>query len=73
MSELQTFLESLSDAELARVLIEAGEIQDDETAKLAASIIASRKPKSPPVRFNENDCGGVFDGNSVFSDADPGL
>lgn len=25
------------------------------------------------VEFNENDCGGVFDGNQVTSDADPGL
>lgn len=23
--------------------------------------------------FNENDCGGAFDGNQVTSDADPGL
>ena len=23
--------------------------------------------------FNENDCGGVFDGHGVVSDADPGL
>lgn len=23
--------------------------------------------------FNEADCGGVFDGNQVISDADPGL
>lgn len=23
--------------------------------------------------FNENDCGGVFDGFGVVSDADPGL
>lgn len=23
--------------------------------------------------FNENDCGGAFDGNQVISDADPGL
>jgi hypothetical protein len=23
--------------------------------------------------FNENDCGGVFDGNGVISDADSGL
>ena len=26
-----------------------------------------------PVRFNEADCGGVFDGNRVISDAEPGL
>lgn len=28
---------------------------------------------TPPIHFNENDCGGVFDGNGVISDADPGL
>jgi hypothetical protein len=27
----------------------------------------------PPNQFNETDCGGVFDGNGVVSDADPGL
>ena len=26
-----------------------------------------------PPRFNERDCGGVFDGIGVVSDADPGL
>lgn len=25
------------------------------------------------THFNENDCGGAFDGNQVTSDADPGL
>lgn len=29
---------------------------------------ASSMPK-----FHEEDCSGVFDGNAVFSDADPGL
>lgn len=32
------------------------------------------KPERPRIpSFNENDCGGVFDGYSVSSDADPGL
>lgn len=29
--------------------------------------------KAEPVRFNEAECGGVFDGNMVHSDADSGL
>lgn len=34
-----------------------------------------RTPKREPlpVQFNESECGGVFDGNTVTSDADPGL
>jgi hypothetical protein len=28
---------------------------------------------SPLLHFREEDCGGVFDGNTVTSDADPGL
>lgn len=31
------------------------------------------EPKRLPVEFNEADCGGVFDGFQVTSDADPGL
>ena len=27
----------------------------------------------PPPAFRETDCGGVFDGSRVISDADPGL
>ena len=31
------------------------------------------EPHQPPPAFRENDCGGVFDGFRVTSDADPGL
>lgn len=34
--------------------------------------LAGRPSPSPPA-FREEDCGGVFDGNQVISDADPGL
>lgn len=34
----------------------------------------TEEPKTEPIpHFNENDCGGVFDGHGVISDADPGL
>lgn len=29
--------------------------------------------RQPWQEFNENDCSGAFDGNTVSSDADPGL
>jgi hypothetical protein len=42
-----------------------------------AEITANPLPPKPAetilTRFNENDCGGVFTGHSVVSDADPGL
>lgn len=31
------------------------------------------KPAPEVPAFNERDCSGVFDGNQVISDADPGL
>lgn len=36
---------------------------------------AKRQARLPEYRqdFDENDCGGVFDGHGVVSDADPGL
>lgn len=30
-------------------------------------------PVRIPIAFREEECGGVFDGNKVISDADPGL
>lgn len=33
---------------------------------------AKRQHRTTPY-FDEHDCGGVFDGNGVVSDADPGL
>lgn len=46
-------------------------------AMLPASFVAPRPADKPPrpssVWFNEADCGGVFDGSGVVSDADPGL
>lgn len=44
----------------------------------AANLIApsaNRKTGAPPFNysFNENDCGGAFDGHQVTSDADSGL
>lgn len=31
------------------------------------------EPGRQPIRFNENEIGGAFDGYTVYSDADPGL
>jgi hypothetical protein len=42
----------------------------EEQAAIAAE---SAKPVRWMPPFNENDCGGVFDGFGVVSDADPGL
>ena len=43
-------------------------------ASLPESFLAPRPVNhSPHPRFNENDCGGVFDGCGVVSDADSGL
>ena len=38
----------------------------------AAQARADAARQQPPL-FNEADCGGVFDGFTVTSDADPGL
>lgn len=35
--------------------------------------LAAAPEPPPPPRFDERECGGVFDGTSVISDADPGL
>lgn len=40
---------------------------------LAKENDAKRAQRWPMPSFDENDCGGVFDGNQVTSDADPGL
>ena len=54
-------------------------------ASLPASFLAAKSPKpyvdawtragqaSHDRHFSESDCGGVFDGHGVVSDADPGL
>ena len=34
---------------------------------------AKARQQDAAVRFDESQCGGVFDGNQVTSDADPGL
>jgi hypothetical protein len=39
----------------------------EETRRVTA------RRQRPEFDFNEADCGGVFDGFSVTSDADPGL
>jgi len=44
--------------------------QADQAARAQARRDAVR---SHPQLFNEADCGGVFDGFTVTSDADPGL
>lgn len=36
-------------------------------------VILRTPTQSHAIWFNENDCGGAFDGNTVSSDADPGL
>ncbi len=46
-------------------------------AMLPASFVTPRLPEEIPLKyqqsFSESNCGGVFDGNQVTSDADPGL
>lgn len=47
-------------------------------AKLRAQAIGDRaaapsQPRAMHPAFDERDCSGVFDGNQVVSDADPGL
>lgn len=37
------------------------------------SAAAQSKPRATLPAFDERDCSGVFDGNQVVSDADPGL
>lgn len=49
-----------------------------QPAKFAQAEGAMPFPRRTPSQshaafFNENDCGGVFDGHGVTSDADPGL
>lgn len=45
-----------------------------KAAGLVGQVSNKSKASAPPrYHFNENDCGGVFDGNRVVSDADPGL
>lgn len=52
-----------------------------KAAGLLAETPANLKPKAPKgwrhfdtsTEFNESECGGVFDGHQVISDADPGL
>lgn len=46
-------------------------LRDVNMVALARPIVADSAPVVPP--FNPNDCGGVFDGNTVTSDADSGL
>jgi hypothetical protein len=43
--------------------------------RLTISLTEPQKRQEIPDRamFDERDCGGVFDGNQVISDADPGL
>lgn len=60
MSMTKRHLESLPQDEQDAIL---GAPNADEEAEWFASI----------PEFNENDCGGVFDGFGVVSDADPGL
>ena len=48
------------------------------TAKLSkasapAAAVNPTRPRSDFNRFDESQCGGVFDGRGVVSDADPGL
>jgi len=40
---------------------------------LPSGAIKPSRPRSDFNRFDESDCGGVFDGRGVVSDADPGL
>lgn len=43
-------------------------------AELSSLAYANKKiAEAKPTTFQENDCSGVFDGNGVISDADPGL
>src|SRR5260221_5393715 len=49
-----------------------------QATMMGAGIEAAKEASVPPTPspvcyFNEADCGGVFDGFSVSSDADPGL
>lgn len=44
-----------------------------EDVATAGGIERMREPVRVAVQFNENDCGGAFDGVNVTSDADPGL
>jgi len=60
MSMTKRHLESLPQEEQDAIL---GPIDADEEAAWYAYI----------PEFDENDCGGVFDGYGVISDADPGL
>ena len=60
---------SAEDTERARVLGESIKSAQAQAPRVAAP--APRRQCGPA--FREEDCGGVFDGNSVTSDADPGL
>lgn len=47
-----------------------------ETGEVLGYVLSLEEIKKHTVQpnyFNESDCGGVFDGNQVISDADPGL
>ena len=81
-------LESLPDLNLSR-LLEAdafnfahdinGIIRHMDRSKYPGKLTGcfeprcSRLPVRIPIAFREEECGGVFDGNQVISDADPGL
>lgn len=44
-----------------------------EPFKIGPVLATARHDPRPPRHFNENDCGGTWDGFNVTSDADPGL
>lgn len=45
----------------------------NQFGELCPSCQREREFEIAENRFNESDCGGVFDGSRVISDADPGL
>lgn len=49
------------------------QLMDGEPARSGRHCPLDRDPAPPPPAFDPHDCGGVWDGFSVQSDADPGL
>lgn len=47
--------------------------RQDPQAIAGAMPLPPRRVRGECHEFNESECGGVFDGNQVTSDADPGL
>jgi len=47
--------------------------EEPEVEELPDGRMDLRRPDGWMPEFNPNDCGGVYDGYGVISDADPGL